>query len=943
MPKTSEHHVPLRLNPLIPPINYEAPVPPPHTPKAHEYEQTPPDKRPLPSRPSLENLPRSAVNAGTKGTSAKEPSKQPSHSRPMNQAPPWSMSGITPWSTGARPLSDIREITEPSLAELTHSKPLPDTPKSVTTELRRKCSLSRKGSLLSRKGSLTRKTSLKSAPSPADSYHERRGRHSTPVRTPVSDHSSIYSIPIGSVPPRSSSRNRGRRAVSLPRVSSLGPPPAPPRGLGFTIPNRGQSRSPVREYASRYDPVSSDVVQTVPPRTFGRVSSGEVLEFPTHRHPRVAVELQIGAPLFVGGGSLEGNVKITVEDVDRTRHKRALYISRISIDLLGAEEMCIGKRDIFLNLATELIDPDNPPPLNMVESQKPCSPTDPFWLMKPSVTTMPFSLSMPLDVGPPPFQSKLAQIRYVLCATLLIRDKGTQYLVRSSQDVSVLSVYDPEKALMSLPSPLTASDEYTKPRGSALEIVRVTAGLHRQVWVSGTTIFVDVHIVNNTRKRIKKLELNLERDILCYNHTAASTREKSASQARIFDNNERTMLNKTTIKPGTHGWSGVAPHSTDMRTCGLELPRGHATVKCGKFFEVRYFLNIAVSGTHSKLVTVQLPIVLIHMNSLDVVPNSVAQVAAAIEEKRIGDRGRRPSSREPSRRPSISVPGRAFAAPRMQSLDRMRREVDDLQEIEQILQHSPRKYKIGVQTHPDGGKERVIRRVQSAAGGISQQPSTRVNGHKPKPDNNSLNSSLGLGYGYGHGYSVYSNPTAYANEYTALIHGGTAAMVSSENDLPSQRYNQPHFPPASSTATLPNPQTNPAAFVTPPNPANPRAGTRNPRIVLEQSESLESMRQRLRHVKSNETTRSQQSQGGAGDPSNPHPRIGLGLQRSLSHGGHSRSGSSGSYAGGGGGSECGNEAAKGQHHSSSSEQESTHLALSAGRLPQRRAEPWACV
>lgn len=554
------------------------------------------------------------------------------------------MSGVTPWSTGARPLSDIREITEPSLAELTHSKPLPDTPKSVTTELRRKCSLSRKGSLLSRKGSLTRKTSLKSAPSPADSYHERRGRHSTPVRTPVSDHSSIYSIPIGSVPPRSSSRNRGRRAVSLPRVSSLGPPPAPPRGLGFTIPNRGQSRSPVREYASRYDPVSSDVVQTVPPRTFGRVSSGEVLEFPTHRHPRVAVELQIGAPLFVGGGSLEGNVKITVEDVDRTRHKRALYISRISIDLLGAEEMCIGKRDIFLNLATELIDSDNPPPLNMVESQKPCSPTDPFWLMKPSVTTMPFSLSMPLDVGPPPFQSKLAQIRYVLCATLLIRDKGTQYLVRSSQDVSVLSVYDrrcsrlekdqtnivaAEKALMSLPSPLTASDEYTKPRGSALEIVRVTAGLHRQVWVSGTTIFVDVHIVNNTRKRIKKLELNLERDILCYNHVGLQSfwgkhayrlrrqhQPEKSRQARLASLTITSGPCSTRRPSSLELMAGLAWHLTPQ-TCGHAawsfladmqpssvVSRMMPTLKeyshvTGKFFEVRYFLNIAVSGTHS--------------------------------------------------------------------------------------------------------------------------------------------------------------------------------------------------------------------------------------------------------------------------------------------------------------------------------------------------------
>lgn len=71
---------------------------------------------------------------------------------------------------------------------------------------------------------------------------------------------------------------------------------------------------------------------------------------------------------------------------------------------------------------------------------------------------------------------------------------------------------------MSLPSPLTASDEYIKPRDSNLEVIRLTAGLHRQVWVSGTSIYVDVHILNNSRKTIKRIELQLERDILCYKH-----------------------------------------------------------------------------------------------------------------------------------------------------------------------------------------------------------------------------------------------------------------------------------------------------------------------------------------------------------------------------------------------------------------------------------------
>jgi len=76
-----------------------------------------------------------------------------------------------------------------------------------------------------------------------------------------------------------------------------------------------------------------------------------------------------------------------------------------------------------------------------------------------------------------------------------------------------------------------------------------------------------------------------------------------------------------------------------------------------------------------------------------VVPNSVAQVALAIEEKRNAynhQHGDSPSGL--GRKRSQSVQGRAFAAPRMQSLDRMRAQVEDLQELGDILEHSPRKY-----------------------------------------------------------------------------------------------------------------------------------------------------------------------------------------------------------------------------------------------------------
>ncbi|KAF2757872.1 hypothetical protein EJ05DRAFT_438960, partial [Pseudovirgaria hyperparasitica] len=596
-----------------------------------------------------------------------------------NIPPPVPKAPVSNWANAQRPLSDIRELTEPSLVEDANRRKAPE-------------------SGLLRNLSLTRRSSVENSSSNRHARGEdSRGRLS-PRRSPRKDQdrSSIYSIPPNNVPPRSSSHHRRERSSSRSRGGHSAPPlPPPPSARPEYITRKGQPSSPVKATADRLDPVTSENTRRIPSRTFYRESQlTDIAEFPIHRHPRINIEIHLGASLYVGGGTIEGTARISIDDAERIRHKRALALARISVDLVGIEEITGAKKSVFLNLATELVDPENPPPHGMVESLKQISAIDTFWHLAPSISVLPFSLSLPLDVGPPPFISRIARIRYLLSVTLLVRDQGKQYLVRQSQDVTVIPVYDPEKALMSLPSPLTAEDEFIRSRDHGLEVIHVTAGLHRQVWVSGTSIFVDIHVANNSSKNIKRLELQLERDILCYKHAAASTMEKSASQGRIFDANDRSILSRSITKAGGGTWSGIAAHTTEIRTCDLELPRGHATVKCGKFFEVRYFLNVVVSSAHTKLVTIQLPIVLIHMNSLDIVPNSVAQVAAAIEEKRSNSN---PADDPPTssprlrRRPSVTVQGRAFAAPRFQSLDRMRSETEVIQHLGRDLEASPRK------------------------------------------------------------------------------------------------------------------------------------------------------------------------------------------------------------------------------------------------------------
>ncbi|KAG9522069.1 hypothetical protein KCU93_g7122, partial [Aureobasidium melanogenum] len=615
------------------------------------------------------------------------------------------------WPSGMRPLSDIRELTEPSLVDASEKRPTASVRRQRSTSISRQSSL-RRGSSLKRAGSVR---IIEPVGSSSSSYKDDLVASESTIDTPESLHdgSSLYSIPISSIPARQSSSTRDRQRPHRSTTSRSSPTPIQ-RTANRTIPYRGPTHSPVKQVRARLDAVGSDTSRRTPSGTFIRNPvPRDILEFPTHRHPRIGVDLQIAAPLFVGGGTVEGFVRVIVDEADKSRIKKSLTLGRIAVDLVGIEETSSNRKAVFLSLGTELIDSTHPPPRNMIEPQD-FPDADCFWSLIPSLTSLPFVISLPLDTGPPPFHSKHARIRFVLCATILIKDGGRQYLVRCSEDIAVLPTYDPEKALRSLPSPLTASDEQSFSQSGIIETAKMTAGLHRQVWISGSSIFVDIHIANGSRKTIKKLDLSLERDILCYRHAAAATLEQSASQARIFESNERSILSKHSMKQGANGWTGVEAYGSIARTCDLEIPRGHATVKCGNFFEVRYFLNITVGGSRTKILSVQLPIIVIHMNSLDVLPNSVAQVAAAIEEKRTHHRSHKrvtsqasvqvaQTSASPGRgaataikRPS-RLQGRAFAAPRQQSLERMRASAADLRQLEEALQSSPRKHYIAKQ------------------------------------------------------------------------------------------------------------------------------------------------------------------------------------------------------------------------------------------------------
>lgn len=325
-----------------------------------------------------------------------------------------------------RPLSDIRELTEPNLLEHGSTRKVSAAADSTHSQSRpvRPCTAA---SLRFTAGSHAQHPAL------------------PPTLASPSNQSSARMLPDENVPPRSSSRSMPGRTLSTSRTPAVLLPP--PQLSYKCVSNRGQAHSPVKDIATKATAGELRWLQRLPSKTIVKVGgspSDNLLDHPVHVHPRLKVDIQVAAPLFVGGSSVEGLIRIVVDEARRVRHRKALTLERVSVDLLGIEEVSGAKRNVFLALSNELIDYSHPPPAFMVESQQLAGSCDRSWILVPSVSHLPFLITLPLEVGPPPFQSKHARIRYVICASLIIKDAGRQLCVRTSQDTAVLSVYDRE-------------------------------------------------------------------------------------------------------------------------------------------------------------------------------------------------------------------------------------------------------------------------------------------------------------------------------------------------------------------------------------------------------------------------------------------------------------------------------------------------------------------
>ena len=280
-------------------------------------------------------------------------------------------------------------------------------------------------------------------------------------------------------------------------------------------------------------------------------------------------------------------------------------------------------------------------------------------------------------------------------------------------------------------------------------MVALAAGIHRQTWIGGYPIFVDVQVDNRSESTVRRIELQVEKTTTFHDHCAPSDGHGRSGSLRLPDHIHKEVLATKVVSTGLRG---ILPISKNLATYHMDLPTGLLSIETGRFFGVRFFLNVKITCSFNKHLTIQLPITIVHPNSIDIPTNSLAQVAASIECKH-----RNLTSTSGTGSPYRYHPGQAFTSARRQSYLQLRQNTigsSDLDSLTRALEDSPRRLKS--QSHTSPKRMKITRRQSAVAIGTNN---AFGNSHQNRRTLTKQNASFDNGIRYGTNLRISNDTT----------------------------------------------------------------------------------------------------------------------------------------------------------------------------------------
>ncbi|GAC93113.1 hypothetical protein PHSY_000675 [Pseudozyma hubeiensis SY62] len=371
---------------------------------------------------------------------------------------------------------------------------------------------------------------------------------------------------------------------------------------------------------------------------------------------RVEVDLVLESDLVVEGGTLQGRMQIRVRK--GSDKEGGVFLAQPKIRVVGFEELLADDtRYIFYHHAS-VIDGDrsnNGPsePYYLHGSPTLSSPeTASFSALacfsggpdaegyaegKVGSHSIPFSLELPVSKGAKgSYRGKNAVVRYIVIGSVKLKSSSgaNRSIAHFYRHVDLFPYLNPAVVLSSANKPIQATSSKGLFLGGSGK-VQLMASLHRNTWVAGQRVYINVGVQNDTSKKINGMTLSLIRTVTLYkprpelNVSGAAARRDLDPDA-CQTSTTRKKIAEEELEMGQKGsrgvvtargwWTGVEAGQRVESTHYMQIPADALSVSRGRHVEVVYSVKVSIGSSLSSDVSVELPIRVINFVSLDPPP-----------------------------------------------------------------------------------------------------------------------------------------------------------------------------------------------------------------------------------------------------------------------------------------------------------------------------------
>ena len=185
--------------------------------------------------------------------------------------------------------------------------------------------------------------------------------------------------------------------------------------------------------------------------------------------------------------------------------------------------------------------------------------------------TIPFAMKLPTSDGKSSGAKGSLQlrngasVRYISMASIRIKDgrTGARSIAHFYRNLEVWPSYDPYQILAPTPSALYSTAAKQVFMGGPGKL-KLTASLHREIWIAGQRCYVKVFVANDTTKKVKNVALTLihTETIFRLNPSLDATSPTSKSTGPDADacqtSTTRKVVAETVLEMANKGASGYA-------------------------------------------------------------------------------------------------------------------------------------------------------------------------------------------------------------------------------------------------------------------------------------------------------------------------------------------------------------------------------------------------